>query len=92
MGTSTVKSEPVQAPPVSFDDNKHIFDGKRIPGPFSAYQLCDVQDPELTPLIHKPEYRKTTCSVSLLSELLPLLGSYANSTLVRNTVVFITTV
>ncbi|KAI8390287.1 RNA polymerase III transcription factor IIIC subunit-domain-containing protein [Blakeslea trispora] len=61
LGTPSIKPEPVEVPPESFD-NKHIFDGKRIPGVSSGYQLCDIQDPDLIPLIHKPEYRKPTCS------------------------------
>ncbi|CAO3650424.1 unnamed protein product [Mucor fragilis] len=42
------KVEPVQ----------YIFDGKIKPGSSSVYQLCDITDPDITPLIENPDYRK----------------------------------
>jgi len=50
--------------------DQHIFDGKKKPGPISGYQLCDITDPDIVPLIHNPDYRKeyTTVSDSSQSE------------------------
>ncbi|OBZ84692.1 Transcription factor tau subunit sfc1 [Choanephora cucurbitarum] len=61
LGTSITKPEPVEVPEVPFNQN-HIFDGQRVPGATSLYQLCDIIDPDITPLIRHPEYRKANCS------------------------------
>jgi hypothetical protein len=43
---------------------KQYFDGKNIPGPTSKYQLSEVTDPDITPLIHKRQYMRSEPNVS----------------------------
>ncbi|KAG1042171.1 hypothetical protein G6F43_011955 [Rhizopus delemar] len=43
--------------------NKHIFDGHSTPGPSSMYQLCDITDPEITPLLYNKNYLQEEANV-----------------------------
>ncbi|CAO3702605.1 unnamed protein product [Rhizopus stolonifer] len=47
-----------------FQEN-YIFDGKNVCGPyFSKFQMCDITDPQLVPIIECKDYLKTECSYS----------------------------
>lgn len=46
--------------------NKHIFDGHSTPGPSSMYQLCDITDPEITPLLYNKNYLQEEANVSFI--------------------------
>ncbi|KAI8637625.1 RNA polymerase III transcription factor IIIC subunit-domain-containing protein [Parasitella parasitica] len=51
--SSTAKSEvPRQMP------NQHVFDGKIVPGASCMYQICDLTDPDFTPITHNQDYIK----------------------------------
>ncbi|CEJ02332.1 hypothetical protein RMCBS344292_16339 [Rhizopus microsporus] len=38
---------------------KQYFDGKSMPGPTSKYQLSEITDPDVTPLIYKRQYMRS---------------------------------
>ncbi|CAO3651959.1 unnamed protein product [Mucor hiemalis] len=64
-GRSNISKEPMkkqykEQPETVEAQEKHIFDGTNATE--SLYQLIDVVDPEVTPIIHNPEYRKETAS------------------------------
>lgn len=43
---------------------KQYFDGKNMPGPTSKYQLSEITDPDVTPLIYKRQYMRSEPNVS----------------------------
>lgn len=59
--TDPKKSAPLSSTTINNGEpeNKHIFDGKSIPGASSLYQMCDIIDPEISLMIHNPNYLKS---------------------------------
>lgn len=50
-----------RVPEVNFDDETrrqraHIFDGQHVYREVGNYQMCDITDPPLSKLLHRPEY------------------------------------
>ena len=60
----THRNRPSYSHPSNTDGNSHIFDGQRLIRDGRCYQLCDVTDPLLQPLIETPNLRKT-CDVGI---------------------------
>ncbi|CAO0790251.1 unnamed protein product [Mucor circinelloides] len=58
VNPNTIRTRSSHIEPPEVVPDQHIFDGKKKPGPISGYQLCDITDPDIVPLIHNPDYRK----------------------------------
>ncbi|RUS35619.1 hypothetical protein BC938DRAFT_482170 [Jimgerdemannia flammicorona] len=59
-GDSEEESSVKRFPP----DLSHMFDGKTKPRDTGIFQMCDVTDPQLRPLIETKDYLRPICNVS----------------------------